>query len=82
MIEKSEKDGIAVLKLAYGKANTIDIEFCQSMIDEFNELRSSAAKAVVLTGQGSIFSAGVELVRTSDGGPAYVRKFLPALTPC
>ena len=79
MFEKSEKGGITVLKLAYGKANTMDVEFCQAVISEFKELRSSAAKAVVLTGQGSIFSAGVELVRTSDGGPAYVRKFLPAL---
>ena len=79
MIEKSEEGGIAVLKLAYGKANTMDIEFCQAVIDEFKQLRSSAARAVVLTGQGSIFSAGVELVRTGDGGPGYVRKFLPAL---
>ena len=79
MIEKSEKDGIVVLKLVDGKANTMDIEFCDAMINEFKELRSSSAKAVMLTGQGSIFSAGVELVRTSDGGPGYVRKFLPAL---
>ena len=79
MIEKSEQGGITILKLAYGKANTMDVEFCQAVINEFRELRSSSAKAVVLTGQGSIFSAGVELVRTSDGGPAYVRKFLPVL---
>ncbi len=79
MIEKSENAGVVVLKLAHGKANTMDIEFCHAMINEFAALRSSAAKAVVLTGQGSIFSAGVELVRTSDGGPDYVRRFLPAL---
>ncbi len=79
MIEKSEKGGVVVLKLAYGKANTMDIAFCQTMTKEFTELRLSAAKAVVLTGQGGIFSAGVELVRTSDGGPGYVREFLPAL---
>lgn len=79
VIEKSENAGVVVLKLAHGKANTMDLESCQAMIDEFTALRSSAAKAVVLTGQGSIFSAGVELVRTSDGGPGYVRKFLPAL---
>jgi enoyl-CoA hydratase len=79
VIEKNEKGGIVVLKLAYGKANTMDIEFCEAMVNEFKALRSSSAKAVVVTGQGSIFSAGVELVRTSDGGPAYVRKFLPAL---
>jgi enoyl-CoA hydratase len=34
---------------------------------------------VVLTGQGRIFSAGVDLIRLSDGGAPYVRQFLPAL---
>ena len=43
------------------------------------ELRGSDAKAVVLTGQGKIFSAGVDLIRVSEGGADYVRKFLPAL---
>jgi enoyl-CoA hydratase/carnithine racemase len=79
VIEQSNKGGIAVLKLAHGKANTMDIELCQAVIEAFRQLRSSAAQAVVLTGQGSIFSAGVDLVRTSDGGPPYVRKFLPVL---
>ena len=40
---------------------------------------ASAAKAVVLTGQGRMFSAGVDLIRLSEGGAAYVRRFLPAL---
>jgi enoyl-CoA hydratase len=79
MIERSDKGGIAILKLAYGKANTMDIALCQAVIEAFGQLRASSAQAVVLTGQGGIFSAGVELVHTSDGGPAYVRKFLPVL---
>src|SRR6185295_7370649 len=37
------------------------------------------AKAVVITGQGKIFSAGVDLKRLSEGGAPYIRKFLPAL---
>jgi enoyl-CoA hydratase len=32
-----------------------------------------------MTGQGKIFSAGVDLKRLSEGGAGYVRKFLPAL---
>ena len=44
MIEKSEKGGIVVLKLAYGKANTMDLEFCQAMIDEFTALRLIGGK--------------------------------------
>ena len=34
---------------------------------------------MVITGQGRIFSAGVDLLRLSDGGAAYVREFLPVL---
>src|SRR5262249_58457001 len=30
-------------------------------------------------GTGRIFSAGVDLLRLSEGGASYVRKFLPAL---
>jgi enoyl-CoA hydratase len=45
----------------------------------FHRLRSSTVKAVVLTAQGAMFSAGVDLIRTSEGGTAYVREFLPAL---
>jgi enoyl-CoA hydratase len=79
VIEKSEKGSIAILKLAHGKANTMDIELCQAVIEAFGQLRTSSVLAVVLTGQGGIFSAGVDLVRLSEGGPAYVRKFLPVL---
>jgi enoyl-CoA hydratase len=79
MIEQSEKGGIVILKLVHGKANTMDIELCQAVIAAFDQLRTSSARAVVLTGQGGIFSAGVDLVRTSEGGPAYVRKILPVL---
>ena len=34
---------------------------------------------MVLTGQGKIFSAGVNLKRLSEGGADYIRQFLPAL---
>ena len=67
-----------MLKLAHGKANTMDVELCQAVIDEFKQLRAPPVQAVVLSGQGGMFSAGVDLVRTS-GGPDYVRKFLPVL---
>jgi enoyl-CoA hydratase len=79
VIERSDKDGIALLKLHYGKANAMDIELCQAVIEAFHQLRSSPAQAVVLTGEGRMFSAGVDLVRTSAGGSAYVLEFLPVL---
>ena len=79
MIEVKSQDGIAVLTLAHGKANALDIEFCEALAARFNKMRDADVKAVVLTGQGKIFSAGVDLIRVSEGGAPYVRKFLPAL---
>ena len=79
MIEIKHDDGIAVLTLTHGKANALDIEFCETLAGRFIELRGSDAKAVVVTGQGKIFSAGVDLIRLSEGGADYIRRFLPAL---
>jgi enoyl-CoA hydratase len=79
MIDVKSQDGVATLTLMHGKANALDLEFCEALTARFMELRGSNAKAVVVTGQGKIFSAGVDLIRLSEGGADYVRKFLPAL---
>jgi enoyl-CoA hydratase len=79
MIDIKTDAGIAVMTLTHGKANALDIEFCEALAARFMELRKSDAKAVVVTGQGKIFSAGVDLKRLSEGGADYIRKFLPAL---
>ncbi|HSP48989.1 MAG TPA: enoyl-CoA hydratase/isomerase family protein [Pseudolabrys sp.] len=79
MIDIKTQAGIAVLTLTHGKANALDTELCEALAARFMELRGSDAKAVVMTGQGKIFSAGVDLKRLSEDGAAYVRKFLPAL---
>jgi enoyl-CoA hydratase len=77
MIDVKTESGIAILIIRHGKANALDIELCEELARSFAELRS--ARAVVMTGQGRIFSAGVDLLRVSAGGAAYVREFLPAL---
>ena len=80
MIDVKFDDGIAVVTLGHGKANALDIEFCQAMAVLFSQLRDKAEiKAVILTGQGKMFSAGVDLKRLSDGGVDYVTRFLPTL---
>lgn len=79
MIEIKTSEGIAVMTLRHGKVNAFDIEFCETITARFNELRASDAKAVVLTAQGKVFSAGVDLIRLSEGGAGYVRNFLPVL---
>jgi len=79
MIDVNTNAGITVLTMSHGKANALDIEFCETLAARFIELSKSDAKAVVITGQGKIFSAGVNLIRLSEGGADYIRKFLPAL---
>jgi len=79
MIEVSERDGIAIVTLVHGKANAMDTEFCAAVTKAFAKLKSAKAHAVVLTGQGGMFSAGVNLIRARDGGARYIRKFLPVL---
>jgi enoyl-CoA hydratase len=78
MIGTTVTDGIAVVTMTQGKANALTTEFCDAIATRFAELRSSA-RAVVITGQGKMFSAGVDLPHMLKGGPAYVREFLPAL---
>ena len=79
MIDLKTENGIAVVTIKHGKANALDIELCEALGKCFEELRSSSARAVVVTGQGRMFSAGVDLLRVSAGGPDYVRKLLPVL---
>jgi len=79
MIEQASNDGIAVLTMRHGKVNALDIEFCDALAARFAALRASDTKAIVLVGQGGIFSAGVDLRRLSEGGASYIREFLPAL---
>ena len=80
MIELTHQDGVAILRMADGKANTMSLEFCRAMTARLDEVAASPAPAVVITGNGRIFSAGVDLVRLLDGGAPYIREFLPALS--
>jgi enoyl-CoA hydratase len=75
---KTDAD-VAVMTLRHGKVNALDIEFCEALAARFVELRQSGVGAVVLTGQGNIFSAGVDLIKLSEGGADYIHKFLPTL---
>lgn len=78
MIERETEDGILTLRLAHGKASAMDVELLEGL---GTELEAAAdARAVILTGTGGIFSAGVDLYRILDGGAAYVDRFVPLLS--
>jgi enoyl-CoA hydratase len=75
-VQIDEHDGVTVVRMAHGKVNALDLDLLTELTAVFHEIR---ADAVVLTGEGRAFSAGVDLWRMLDGGPDYVREFLPAL---
>ena len=79
MIRRDIEDGIAVVRLEHGKANALDTELLTAIADECEALPASGARAVVLTGRGNIFCAGVDLFRVLDEGPDYMDTFGPAL---
>ncbi len=59
--------------------SALDLEFLLALREELAELADSGT-ALVLTGTGSAFSAGVDLFRILDGGADYVDRFIPALS--
>lgn len=79
MIERADDGDVAVLRLAHGRVNAIDLELCAAITEQFRALATDSARAVVLTGAGTTFCAGVDLRRYLDGGAAYVQELLPAL---
>ena len=79
MISHEQRDDIAILTLAHGKANLLDVEFCRAVAAALDECAVSSARAAVIIAEGTIFSAGVDLRRLVDGGHRYAEEFLPAL---
>ena len=79
MIDVEDRNGVAVLRMRHGKANALDAELCRRLAEEFGALRTAPVRSVVLTGQGRIFCAGVDLVRITEEGPDYTRQFLEML---
>src|SRR4051812_24768504 len=78
MINVEKHDDVAVVRLEHGKVNALDLELLRAISETMREV--STAGAVVLTGAGRAFSAGVDLRRIVDGGVAYAEEFLPALS--
>jgi enoyl-CoA hydratase len=79
MVFRDDRDGIRILRLAHGKVSAVDIDLAEAVSSEMSAARDPGVRAVVLTGTGSAFSAGVDLFKLLDGGPAYARRFLPAM---
>ena len=79
MITTESRDGVTVVRMAHGKVNAFDPELMRGLVDTLAGPACADAPAVVLTGTGGVFSAGVDLRRLTAGGPDYVKVLLPAL---
>jgi enoyl-CoA hydratase len=78
MIETADHNGIAILTLNHGPVNALDLELLTALPETFAAVAD--ASAVIVTGSGRSFSAGVDLKRIVEGGLRYVETFLPALS--
>lgn len=79
MIEREDVAGVAVVRLAHGPVNALDLALVTAIADTFRELAAGDEPAVVFTGAGRAFSAGVDLWQVVDEGPEYARAYVPAL---
>jgi len=79
MVDLTTRGRVAVLQMTHGKANALDIEFCRALSAQVHACQQSPAGALVITGQGRMFSAGVDLLRMVDGGASYMHDFLSAM---
>ena len=79
MIERKDGGGVRILKLAHGKVSAMDLELGEALIAEFKDASDPSVKAVIVTGTGGSFSAGVDLFRLIKDGPEYARRFVPVL---
>jgi enoyl-CoA hydratase len=78
VLDIERRSGIAVITMNHGKVNALDLELLRAVTAAVRDCED--ASALVLTGTGRAFSAGVDLRRISAGGAEYVGQFLPALS--
>jgi enoyl-CoA hydratase len=78
MIDIESVGDVDVLRLAHGKVNALDLELLGALGDALDRVGASE-RAAVITGNGRVFCAGVDLRQVLAGGPAYVAELIPAL---
>jgi len=80
LIELETQGSTTVVRLDAPPVNALDQEVLQAITSTLHRIEESDARAVVLTGTGSVFSAGADLFRVLNEGDEYLRTSLAALT--
>jgi enoyl-CoA hydratase len=79
VIHSEDRGLVRTLRLSHGKVQALDIELAEALTGALNQADADDVGAMILTGTGSCFSAGVDLLRIIEGGTEYVRRFLTSL---
>ncbi len=80
MIQHEQRGAVSILRMARGKGNSLNTDFLHALLAALDVEEASDATAIVFTGEGSSFSAGVDLPTVTAGGVEYLQTFLPALS--
>jgi enoyl-CoA hydratase len=68
VLDIEDRSEVTVVRFRHGKVNALDLELLKAITAAVRGVDDD--RAVVLTGTGGAFSAGVDLRRIVDGGPA------------
>jgi enoyl-CoA hydratase len=79
MIHREDHEDVTVLRMEDGKVQALDLELVEALDAALEQVERGPGAAVVLTGTGSSFSAGVDLFRLLEHEGDYARRFLVAL---
>jgi enoyl-CoA hydratase/carnithine racemase len=80
MIETQAFGTVQVLTLSSGPVNAQDVELLDELTATVRDMAASGGGALVVTGAGRAFSAGVDLNRVVEGGAGYTDRLVPALS--
>lgn len=80
MFEREQLGPIRLVRMARGKGNAMNAAFLEGIVAELDDAEASPDRALILTGQGKTFCAGVDLFAVAEGGEEYLKGFLPILT--
>ncbi|QLL07228.1 enoyl-CoA hydratase/isomerase family protein [Mycobacterium vicinigordonae] len=80
VIEIDAVGAVHVLTLSAGRVNALDVEVLGELTGVIREQERAGGGALVITGAGRVFSAGVDLNPVIMGGAAYTDRLVPALS--
>ncbi len=79
MIELENRGEVTIMRLVRGKGNALNLDLLNAADEALAKIEASPARAAVITGQGSVFGAGVDLAELLAGGASYLRQFIPTM---